>query len=990
MRREARAEREESADTAVRSSSTPTPTLSAPLPSPTLQGPRIMGTTASTGRQAVSVAAQYSSFHGDGPASRHPPSSVAAAARTNSAISTATIISNTSAGGGGGVGGGGCAQLPGNRAKSIITNKVAPVVITFNCKEEFQIHDEKSRAGYITGRIADGHREHYLIQGKYFLVRDQPRGADVLGTVSQRGAPNFRQAQNGLPVYGMGQPSPAGLLSVLQGMCDAGHTELLLVNLRGDPVVFLPRTGPDDDDDFTAFVPRRPGCPLDVPRPPAPPVPPAPPHAGPAAWGHRGGRCRSRGGWAGREVDALELSIRREILDFASLKQNTYYVYEELDATAFPGGGGGGGAATAGAALPCRLSEDDDVRTSEEVFCRPLFTVPGLRYARIPFPVEGAPDEEAFDDFINLIRQSPGLVGHEVATGATVAPAPAFLFTCRSGTGCTTLGMALACLLLGHRLGFPATPRPGDGAAAETPPIPRLHLITSFLDIVPDAQQILDEVDCAVAMCSELCSLSGAVYEDKERLEAVADDRQSQGSGERELALHRLLGSLERCFYLLCFNFYLHEQFRLAFSLPFSVWMRRHPELLRLLARSDVSELWAPVELITAGTRILVADDHVDLDVMSSKREMHVANFRRVPKLPVYGMAQPSSEGLSHVLSYLTGERRAHGAVASVNLRGEVVLEASGNTYTPRERAQPHTAIVLPASNPEQIDEVERELKACVLAAPGWLEAWQDDEKQVKAFRACETPAGVHATLRRSLHPQLRYHRLPLPDGAAPSEQDFDRLLDLFKVTLAEEASAAFLFSCHSGGSRTTTAMAATVLFLWHVNGFPVDTEEEMVSVPDAKYTKGEFEAVLELLRMLPDGPEMKREVDAALDAVSETMTPMHYHLREVIFCTYRKVRMAKTEEERASLCLRSLQRLERYIYLILYNTYLHLEKGSHWDRPFSLWMSQVAARAGVYDLLDRLGFAEFEDPESSPLCRLRHRWRHRYPRTLPPRGEFK
>ena len=46
----------------------------------------------------------------------------------------------------------------------------------------------------------------------------------------------------------------------------------------------------------------------------------------------------------------------------------------------------------------------------------------------------------------------------------------------------------------------------------------------------------------------------------------------------------------------------------------------------------------------------------------------------------------------------------------------------------------------------------------------------------------------------------------------------------------------------------------------------------------------------MKVVQLLPDGHQVKREVDAALDTVSETMTPMHYHLREIIICTYRQV----------------------------------------------------------------------------------------------------
>lgn len=49
-----------------------------------------------------------------------------------------------------------------------------------------------------------------------------------------------------------------------------------------------------------------------------------------------------------------------------------------------------------------------------------------------------------------------------------------------------------------------------------------------------------------------------------------------------------------------------------------------------------------------------------------------------------------------------------------------------------------------------------------------------------------------------------------------------------------------------------------------------------------------------------------------------------------------------KDERETRTLQLRSLQYLERYVFLILFNAYLHLEKKDSWQRPFSLWMREV------------------------------------------------
>ena len=39
-----------------------------------------------------------------------------------------------------------------------------------------------------------------------------------------------------------------------------------------------------------------------------------------------------------------------------------------------------------------------------------------------------------------------------------------------------------------------------------------------------------------------------------------------------------------------------------------------------------------------------MADDYCGLDVLSSQMDVKTSNFRRVPALPIYGCAQPSSQ----------------------------------------------------------------------------------------------------------------------------------------------------------------------------------------------------------------------------------------------------------------------------------------------------------------------------------------------------------
>ena len=58
------------------------------------------------------------------------------------------------------------------------------------------------------------------------------------------------------------------------------------------------------------------------------------------------------------------------------------------------------------------------------------------------------------------------------------------------------------------------------------------------------------------------------------------------------------------------------------------------------------------------------------------------------------------------------------------------------------------------------------------------------------------------------------------------------------------------------------------------------------------------------------------------------------------------QIKSGKSEKEVQQLHLKSVQYLERYMYLILFNSYLHLEKKNSWQRSFTTWMQQVGGPA--------------------------------------------
>ena len=84
------------------------------------------------------------------------------------------------------------------------------------------------------------------------------------------------------------------------------------------------------------------------------------------------------------------------------------------------------------------------------------------------------------------------------------------------------------------------------------------------------------------------------------------------------------------------------------------------------------------------------------------------------------------------------------------------------------------------------------------------------------------------------------------------------------------------------------------------------------------------------------------------------------------------------SREDRLERRKKSLYYLERYFYLILFNTYLHMERRTKWKRSFCQWMIEVATAAGVYEILDNFGFHDFEKAEER-LRALRWRWRESY-----------
>ncbi|XP_071498608.1 paladin-like [Diadema antillarum] len=820
------------------------------------------------------------------------------------------------------------------RGQNVICNDVAPIIITKDCFEEYQCPFLAEKQMLVVGSIKNGMPEHNLIQEKYFMVADQFKDIDELNTTAKYGAPNFRKSHGGYPVYGMGQPTANGLRQVMQFFIQEKYSEILVINIRAEPVLFMKQDG-----DYVSYSPREKDA------------------------------LTTNVSLSSNveEITAEEQAMRKEVLQYSLCSQNnSFYFYDNVeDLTDEP--------------HQRHVEFEEHIKTAMEVYSLHTVSMPNAYYARIPLSLDHTHLEQALDMLLNAVKEVPTLFDNEEKRLPTIA------FTGHMGAGRTTFAMAAGLLIMAHQRGFGAEAYDSNYSCSDqTADLEQgeFWAVMKICSLLPDGYRRKQEVDFILNLCADMGNILQKIIECQQKLEEMQEDYQIAGKSAREYYMQKALTYLERYCYLIIFNGYLHEQFKRCFCKTFTSWMRQHSELFSALARLNTSERTVSPDLVTRGIRFLVADDYVGLDVLSSQRDVGVSNFRKVPGLPVYGMAQPNSKGLGRVCQYLLSKKHGHSSIHSFCLRGEMVIQCDEATYTPRELATLDRNISLAGISPRDLEKKEMQLKNELLRPRSPLQVYTDvaDPKESKKFSTVTTVREMYDTQIQST-PQLHYYRVVGGfHKSGPMEKTIDEIMSVVRTLddiYTDEDGPALVFSCHSGKEQTTVGMAISGLISWHKKGFPVGTklgEQERISVPQAEYTKGEFSAVRKLVLRLPHGVQVKREVDLILDKCSETMTPMHFHLREVIFSTFNKIKTAK-EELVESLYEQSLANLERYIYLILFNAYLHMQRSRNWEMSFQEWMKTVGHKIGAYDVLDTLSFGELDVKSQFAASSLHGRW---------------
>ncbi|XP_071131538.1 paladin-like isoform X4 [Mytilus edulis] len=830
-----------------------------------------------------------------------------------------------------------------NNRHLVRTNEVAPIII-HNCREEFQ-HVSDFKEPIVFGSIADNMPEHALIKGKYFLVKDIPQKTDRKYEFYR--APNFRKACPNLPVWACGQPTERGLSTILDSLSNEGFTDILLFNLREEPVLFvdsgsdmLPYTIRDRDNlESLVLLGRSP-----------------------------------------QEADEAEARVRKEVIDLAILNdKNKFYFYGDIDNPQKD-------------LRELTVQYEDNLLVSEEVYSRHMLCSHSVRFKRLCFPLEASPTDEDIDDFLNVFKECPKFFEKSKSCN------PGLLFTCNSGQDRATVGSIMGCLVLAQKYGFPQDlNRSQHQSSKKFNSLQKgdYYSVRKLVRIIPNGVHIKNQVDQLIDHCSDYCHLRILIYDLVQKLERIERNGSQKTNDLIDRLFTRCCHLLERYVFLICFNAYLTEQFPQWFSLSFSQWMQRQPGLTRIRGNVGSPDIQVPVNLLFTGQHYLVADEYIGLDVLSTQSDVMVSNFRRIniKGFPIYGMAQPARHGVTKVTNHLLSRKVGHTFLVLINLRNDCSIELDGNTYSIRDSSWLEEPITHPLLHSQELEEIGEEIKKAIKTHRS-VEVYHELSEPSEVIEVSSILTPQELALQQKLQTlDMQYYRVPLTHDMTPCEQDFDDISSVICEHCLKNQpinNTAFLFYCRTGKNRTTLAMAIAGLIMCHIQGFPKGAnigEQERVSCPNAQYTKGDFMIVQKLVRLLPKGQQIKREVDFILDEIFETMSPMHFHIREVIFVIYNKIKNAKNDEDKQNLKQQSIDALERYLYLIMFNAYLHHDKKIQWSRSFSEWMKKVAVKIGVYQLLDNLGFYDFEKVPTS-FKTMKERWCNRG-QNLPFQGSF-
>ncbi|KAJ7977775.1 Paladin [Quillaja saponaria] len=759
------------------------------------------------------------------------------------------------------------------------------------------------------------------------------------------GAPNYRQADS-LHVHGVAIPKIDGIRNVLKhigAQIEGKRAKVLWISLREEPLVYI---------NGRPFVLR------DVERP--------------FSNLEYTGINRTR-------VEQMEARLKEDILMEAARYGNKILVTDEL-----PDG------QMVDQWEPVSI---DSVKTPLEVYEELQVEGYLVDYERVPITDEKSPKELDFDILVHKISEAD--INTEI------------IFNCQMGRGRTTTGMVIATLVYLNRIGASGIPRtnsigrvydPGTNVTDQFPNSEEAFrrgeyaVIRSLIRVLEGGVEGKRQVDKVIDRCASMQNLREAIATYRNSILRQPDEM------KREASLSFFVEYLERYYFLICFAVYIHsERASLRYTSvgdsSFSEWMRARPELYsiirRLLRRNPMGALGysslkpslmkiaesadgrpSEMDVVAAqrngevlGSQTVLKSDHCPGCQNPSLPEIveGAPNFREVPGFPVYGVANPTIDGIRSVILRI-GSSQGRRPVFWHNMREEPVIYINGKPFVLREVERPYKNMLeYTGIGRERVEKMEGRLKEDILREAelyggAIMVIHETDDGQIfDAWEhvdpgAIQTPLEVFKSLEADGFP-IKYARVPITDGKAPKSSDFD----ILAVNIASAPKdTAFVFNCQMGRGRTTTGTVIACLLKLRIDyGRPIKvlTDDVVHEEVDGDSSSGDETGgnvtvstsrsgirteeeqgrvfgindillLWKITRLFDNGVECREALDAIIDRCSALQ-----NIRQAVL-QYRKVFNQQHVEPRVRRVAlnRGAEYLERYFRLIAFAAYLGSE----------------------------------------------------------------
>jgi len=352
-------------------------------------------------------------------------------------------------------------------------------------------------------------------------------------------------------------------------------------------------------------------------------------------------------------------------------------------------------------------------------------------------------------------------------------------------------------------------------------------------------------------------------------------------------------------------------------------------------------------------------------------------NFRQVPGYLVFGTGQPTKLGFINCLEYLLSDQTGAKKVLWTSMRQEPVVYMNGQSFTPRLKENMNENMEFPGATGEYIewlqnsfaktikDQVEKDKVDPFVKREErgkvkyYRDTYAEHPEDRENIEYCVHMEGEDALLTltelydsmKTLGFDLSYFRLPIVDEKAPRDIDFDAALTAMRQT---DPDSALIFNCQMGKGRTTTGMILACLLKDILFGdrdkkyFKNDkvTKEEFPDEDEyheERAKRGQYQIIDDVSKYIPGVDEAKAHIDHIIDlcGVPPAGTGLQ-NLRECIVWTQTKHDF-EPKKKRPFWKQMSKNFIERYVYLIVFTTYVKAFSHRDFDKSFTHWIDERA-----------------------------------------------